>query len=203
MDCVLNDADAIYCSSELTSGKRLYDELRKHGLKGSSELKKKFGEAWFEKNIFDVNTRFANEFAASVRAKQTDGTPVITPAPFSVKDWGQPEYLAFWEELIHTRIKAVCFNKKWEFSNGCTFEFAVAQQACIPTFDYAGNPLGLEIAIASVGEAIEQLEKDGFDIAKLQENFQLLQSLDRSQEVIRQSIPLTRATEKIRKDEKV
>src|ERR1700746_2083113 len=105
MDCVLNEDKAIYCSSELTSGLRLYNELRKHNLTSDEELKKQRGDNWNRKNIWELNVQSANSFAPSVRRAHKE-TVVITPAPLKVHDWGQPEYLAFWDELIHTRVKA-------------------------------------------------------------------------------------------------
>jgi hypothetical protein len=73
-------------------------------------------------------------------------------------------------------VKAVHFNKNWEFSNGCTFEFRAALEADIPTFDSDGNPLETGAAVACVEAAVEQLGKD-LDTTKLQDNLQLLRSL--------------------------
>lgn len=174
IDCVLNGERAIYCSSELTSGARLYDGLRQHHLKTASELKKRMGEEWFETNIFRVNVRAAEVFAKSVRSTFADDTLVITPAPFSAPGWSQPEYLAFWETLIRTRTKAVWFNQNWEYSNGCTFELAVAQDTGIATVDYLGRPLPREKEIQCMQQAIRQLETDGFDTSKLRENLDRL-----------------------------
>jgi len=67
--------------------------MQNRGLKSVSELKK-LGDAWYRTNIFDKNAQAADTFAASVRAKQSDPTPVITPAPLFVPNWGQPDYLA-------------------------------------------------------------------------------------------------------------
>src|SRR5262245_28655028 len=88
MKCVLNDERAIYCSSELTSGLRLYNELRKRDLKADWELKRQLGDVWYRNNIVKLNSDAANEFAASIRRKQADGTLVITPAPLEVPGWG-------------------------------------------------------------------------------------------------------------------
>lgn len=107
-----------------------------------------------------------------MRQAQTDGTPVITPAPFEVQEWGQPEYLAFWEELIRTRVRAVRFNRNWEFSNGCTFEFVVAQDAGVRTLDVAGKPLTPRAAAALIQEAIKQFAD--FDTTKLQDHLKRL-----------------------------
>lgn len=176
IDCVLNGNKAIYCSSEITSGLRLYTAMRKHGAKSGPELRRTLGDAWYQKNILDANIKSANLFADSVRRGQADGTLVITPAPLEIPDWGQSEYLAFWEELIRTRVKAVRFNKDWEFSNGCTFEFVVASEAGVSTLDADGEPFGLGAGLAAIEAAIDDLEHD-FDTPKLRDNLQSLRSL--------------------------
>src|SRR5712692_11552072 len=175
IDCVLNGELAVYCSSELTTGLRLYEALRKHGVKTASELKKEMGAEWYEAHIFLANVHSAKEFAKSVRAKSINEILVITPAPFTAPGWSQPEYLAFWETLIRTRIKAAWFNRNWQYSNGCTFEFAVAQDAGIPTFDRNGDVLDRQTAIESVRTAVERLSSEGFDTSKLGENLERLQ----------------------------
>lgn len=177
IDCVLNEELAVYCSSELTTGLRLYESLREHGLKTASELKKKMGEAWFDTHIFRVNIRSAKKFAESVRANLSNGALVITPAPFTAPGWSQPEYLAFWETLIRTRIEAVWFNQNWEFSNGCTFELAVAMDQGVPTFDYLGKSLGRQQSIQSIERTIARLNAENFDTSKLSENLDRLRAL--------------------------
>ena len=170
VDCILHRDHVIYCSSELTTGLRLYKALREHGLKTASELRKKMGDRWFNANLWDVNTEAAIRFAENVRSVFQDRTIVITPAPFSAPGWSQAEYLAFWEALLRTRIKSVWFNDNWWLSNGCTFEFAVAQDAGLPTVDREGNVLHRNEGIKLVQRAIEELEAEGFDTAKLREN---------------------------------
>jgi hypothetical protein len=177
IDCVLNGERAVYCSSELTTGLRLYESLREHGLKTASELKKKMGQTWFDAHIFQANIRSAKEFAKLVRANLGNGAMVITPAPFTAPEWSQAEYLAFWETLIRTRVEAVWFNQNWEFSNGCTFEFAVALDHGVPTFDHLGSPLKRRQAIQSMESAIDLLVAENFDPSKLRENLDRLHAV--------------------------
>jgi hypothetical protein len=172
IDCVLNRERAIYCSSELTSGLRVYQALLQNHLKTSGELKLKMSPVWAE--IFSVNINAANEFAKFVRSSVSDNTMVITPAPFTAPGWSQPEYLAFWETLIRTRIESVWFNREWQFSNGCTFEFAVAREAGLPTFDHDGKSLDRTAGITAIESAIQRLDAEGFDTSKLQENLDKL-----------------------------
>ncbi|HTA72445.1 MAG TPA: hypothetical protein VK776_29400 [Bryobacteraceae bacterium] len=174
IDCVLHRGHVIYGSSELTTGFRLYEALHNLNLKTRDELKRQMGESWYQTQIFDTNVRLAIEFAEAVRSTLRDNTIVITPAPFTAPGWSQPEYLAFWEELLRTRIKSVWFNRNWQFSNGCAFEFAVAQDAGLPTFDHSGQVLTRESGIHLISAAIQQLEQWGLDASTLRKNLEFV-----------------------------
>jgi hypothetical protein len=178
IDCVLNGELAIYASTELTSGRRINDILVERRLKTASELRQTAGHEWFEAEIWNVNVAAAVAFARGVKAA-LGGAEVITPGPFTAPGWSQIEYLAFWETLLRTRISASWFNQNWEFSNGCTFEFAVAQDADLPTFDATGRPLGLREGVAAIDAAIAIVERQGLDASKLRENRDRLTALPR------------------------
>ncbi len=173
IDCALHHGHVIYGSSEITTGFRLYEELHNRNLKTRDELKKQMGEAWYQAQIFDTNVRLAIEFAEAVRSTLRDNTIVITPAPLTAPGWNQSEYLAFWEELLRTRVKSVWFNRNWQFSNGCAFEFAVAQDAGLPTCDHNGQVLTRNAGIHLINTAIQRLEEWGLDASQLRENLGL------------------------------
>jgi hypothetical protein len=177
IDCVLNDEPAIYCSSELTTGARLYDALRDNKLKTRAELVEKLGEAWFSTNILDANVKLAKKFAQCVRSGLSDKTMVITPGPFRAPGWTQPEYLFLWETLLRTRIKSVWLNHNWQFSNGCVFEFAVANDVGLPTLDRNGKSLDLDEGFLLIDSAIRRLAVEGFDTSKLAENLERLSAI--------------------------
>jgi hypothetical protein len=174
LDCALIHEQAVYCSTELTTGTRLYAALREHKLKTAAELREQMGNDWFNAQIWEPNLNAAVEFAQSVRKALGRETMVITPAPFTAPGWSQPEYLAFWETLLRTRIKSAWFNRNWQFSNGCTFEFAVAQHMGLPTLDHEGKALDLRAGKELVEDAIHQLDSEGFNTLRLREYFQRL-----------------------------
>jgi uncharacterized protein YdcH (DUF465 family) len=172
MECVLNGENAIYCSSELTSGLRAFNEMRKQRVKTSAELKDKLGSEWFPK-IFGPNIELANQFAESVRRAEDGKMLVITPAPLKVQDWGQPEYNGFWTELLHSkRIESVRFNEDWQYSNGCTTEFVEAQAAEIHTLDVKREIIARDAAIELIAAAIKEFAD--LDTSLLQQNLDRL-----------------------------
>ncbi len=172
MECVLNGENAIYCSSELTSGLRAFKEMRKQSVKTSAELKAKLGSEWFPK-IFGPNMELANKFAESVRRAEDGKMLVITPAPLKVEDWGQPEYNGFWTELLHSkRIESVRFNEDWQYSNGCTTEFVEAHAAGVHTVDVNQEIITSDTAIRLIGAAINEFAD--LDTSLLQQNLDRL-----------------------------
>ena len=175
MDCILNGEKAVYASTELTTGLRLYSAMRECGVQTVAELKQIKGKDWYTANIWDANVKAGSEFASRVRANLGGKFMVITPGPFSAPDWTQAEYLAFWEQLVRTRISSAWFNLNWQYSNGCTFEFAVAVDAGVPVFDYDGHAVDTRQGAQLVDAAIQSLVKDGFDVTKLRDNLARLQ----------------------------
>ena len=178
MDCVLKHEKAINASAELTTGRRHYDALRECHVKTAVDLKALKGQDWFTANVWDANVRSARDFAAQVREKVGGTILVITPAPFSAPGWTQPEYLAFWEQLLRTRISSTWFKAGWQYSDGCTSEFAVSADAGLPTLDQEGNPLSVREAAEFIDVAIRDLDSCGFDTTKLRENLARLHAID-------------------------
>lgn len=176
LDCILNREKAIYASAELTSGIRLYRALREFHLKTADELKLK-DKVWYDENIWNANVKSARDFAAEIREKVGRKTLVITPAPFSAPGWTQPEYLAFWEQLLRTRINATWFKPDWQYSNGCTLEFAVSADAGVTTLDHQGNSLSVRQAGELIGAAVRDLDSSQFDTTRLRENLARLRSV--------------------------
>jgi len=177
LDCLLNGEKAIYVSSDLTTGKRFFRLLREYGARDSSDLKLKLGEERYRLLLWDPNTAAANDFARRIREQFGGNKLVITPAPFVAPSWSQAEYLVFWETCIRTRVEAVFFNDSWQYSNGCTYEFAVAQSECVRTFDSDGMPLHLEEGIMLIAEAVRDLEAEGIQPIELRTNLTRLRKL--------------------------
>lgn len=175
LECILNGEKSIYSSTELTTGLRLYNAMRACHVKTAAELKEQKGKDWYTSNIWNANLKAGAEFASKIRAQLQGKTPVITPGPFSAPGWTQPEYLAFWEQLLRTRINSAWFNLNWQYSNGCTFEFAVSVDAGIPTLDHQGISFSVRQGAALIEAAIRDLESSGFDTLKLRENLSRLQ----------------------------
>lgn len=169
-DCFTREEKAVYCSSELTTGIRLYTACTDNGVTDRYALADKLGKDWLRDNVFKVNETAANEFASYIQIKRQHTT--ISPAALFVPEWGQHDYLSFWETLIKTRISEVWFNENWQYSNGCTFEFMAAKAAGLPTFDPVGGIISSAEGQTTIFRAIEVLGKQNIDTRKLEEHSQ-------------------------------
>jgi hypothetical protein len=174
IDCLVFDREAVYASSEFTTGRRFYDLCRQYRARAGSELKAQLGPR-YSALLLKPNLERGVEFARSVR--KFGHEIVITPHPLVVPGWSQPEYLAFWEAVITKKCRIVYFNEGWEFSNGCSFEYLVGLKARLPLLDQNNEPIRAEKAAELVRLAIEQLEQEGFGVPDLRRVYDQLTSL--------------------------
>jgi len=172
LDCVILNREAVYASSEFTTGTRFYDLCRKYNVKTAEDLKRRLADEYLNR-LLTPNKDEGIRFARKLRG--LGNSTVLTPNPFHAdplnqrRNWSQSEYLDFWKLVISKKCHAVYFNDGWQFSNGCTFEYLAGLTAGVQLFDYCGEPLKLGVAIEMIATAIEGLEKDGFSVPRLRE----------------------------------
>ena len=178
-DCVLPDDAGIYCSSDITTGKRFYYEvLRKYEVQSEEHLKETLGDEEFKKvqtALIQFNVARGSEFAEKLRERGLIN--VVTPGPYFARGFDQQHYLYLWEWFIIKKVYEVRFNYDWEYSNGCTLEYAIAARKGIPRLDHEGGALELKRAIEKVEAAIDELKKGGFAVKKLEKNLGLLKEI--------------------------
>ncbi len=180
LDCVVLDREAVYASSEFTTGRRFYNLCRQFNVRTAEELKRRLGGE-YNSRLLAVNKDEGIRFARKLR--ELGHNIVLTPNPFHAdplnlkRNWSQSEYLDFWKMVIERKCHAVCFNEGWEFSNGCTFEYLVGFKAGTQLFNQHCKPLNPVEARDAIAYAIESLEKDGFKVPKLHEVLDELNSI--------------------------
>lgn len=178
-DCMLPDDAGIYCSSDITTGKKFYyDVLKKQGVRSEAELKEKLGTEEFKKiqtELIQFNVARGVAFAEKLRVRGL--VNVVTPGPYFARGFDQQHYLYLWELFIIKKIYEVRFNYDWQYSNGCTLEYAIAARKGIPRLDHEGNSLELDSAVEQVEAAIDELSNEGFLIDKLKSNLALIKAI--------------------------
>lgn len=177
-DCVLPDNSAIYCSSDVTTGKHFYEMLLKYEVGSREELEKKLGGGK-SREIIDAiirhNIERGREFTENVR--QRGHINLINPGPFTAPNFEQQHYHYLWEWVIVKKVYEAQFNEGWEYSNGCTLEYAIATRKGIPRLDHVGNFIDLPRAVRKIERAIDELSGYGIKPGMLADNLAKLKSL--------------------------
>jgi hypothetical protein len=147
-------------------------------VRSEAELKEKLGDEEFKKvqtELIQSNVARGVEFAEKLRER--GHINVVTPGPYFARGFDQQHYLYLWEWFIIKKIYEVRFNYDWEYSNGCTLEYAIAAKKGIPRLDHEGSSLDLKSAIERVKVALTALRNDRFLVTKLENNLTLLEGL--------------------------
>jgi hypothetical protein len=178
-DCVLPDDAGIYCSSDVTTGKRFYfDLLIANGVRSDEELKEKLGEEGHGRMTIElIKSNIARSMEFTEKLRERGLVNLVNPGPFHARGFDQQHYLYLWEWVIIKKIYEIYFNEDWQYSNGCTLEFAIATKKGIPRLNHLGAPLGLKQAMDSIERAIAELKTHGIVPAKLERNLALLREL--------------------------
>lgn len=138
--CAMGDARILYLSGPVTTGRRLVDALRRGDAPHSV-----------------IADNLAALHAAAVALRATTHTIVIDPSPLLVDHWSQDDYMALWTGLIDRHAGEVRFMPGWEYSLGCTKEFAHATRVAVPTFQFEGAPIDLHAGREHLDASIADL----------------------------------------------
>lgn len=177
-DCVLPDDAGIYCSSDITTGKRFYFEyLLSHAARSDEELKHKLGEHYKQVRTELIQANVSRGVAFTEKLRERGLINLVNPGPFFACGFDQQHYMYLWEWVIIKKIYDVYFNEDWEYSNGCTLEFAIATRKGIPRFNHLGAPLDSSEAVTLIERALSELKEHGFLVKTLEQNLSLLRDL--------------------------
>src|SRR5262249_39909832 len=99
----------------------------------------------------------AHAEAVTQRLRREIRGVVIDPtAANDFPHWSQDDYRALWARVIEEFAKEVVFVDDWQYSNGCCYEFLIAQQNLISTLDERLKPLTLSGGVSLIGSAIAE-----------------------------------------------
>lgn len=167
-----------YVSTPITTGKRYYDWLQAYRPHADSDFDRDHAGA-----VIAVNQESARALVERSR-RQLDKV-VIDPTPLEAPHWTQLQFHAFWTRLITDYAGTVVFNKGWEYSTGCCYEFAAAVNVHAKLLDDTLSPLAAKDALTLTKRAIERLRKQNHRI----------EGLLAAREAIEQAIAATASTQ--------
>ncbi|GBF82700.1 hypothetical protein AsFPU1_4134 [Aphanothece sacrum FPU1] len=156
---VLDTDEVFYCSSPVTSGKRYIDWLESIGKKFVDiDSADENYRILHHQEVITPNRQHAQVIIQNLRHKT--GKIVVDPTALPhIPGWTQQDWRFFWQQVIEYYITTAFFINDWQYSNGCVYEFWVAQKKGIPTFSETQQPLNLKTGVNLINKAIPRLKK--------------------------------------------
>lgn len=154
-----------YASSPITTGKRMYDIFKKHGVSSVAELNA-IDPKIFHQKIMMANINNGNRFGKELRGAGI--IVVIAPGAFFANGWAQEHYMSLWEQVIIRYSENILFNTGYHLSNGCVEELLIAMIHGKDLFHRKGMaPLNPFVEVRKVRQAIDTISDIGADCKKL------------------------------------
>jgi hypothetical protein len=164
---VIADRSAVYVSTPITSGQRFAEWSSTRDVEFDLSHPETYLE--FKREVLDPNSEHARGIIENLRGLFSRA--LIDPtALMDIVDWTQDDYRVLWGRVIELYAQTVVFLDGWQFSNGCTYEFFVANRMTPKPAILSENlqPLPLEEGISLLNKAIFELQKSKLPTVFLQ-----------------------------------
>lgn len=130
-------------------------------------------------STIEYNKRRAH--LAADRLRHTLKGMVIDPSRLlDIPAWRQSDYHAFWVKVIEEFAERVYFLDGWQYSVGCTIEFATTQALGLPALTERLAPIGIPDGEALISAAIDEYEDKGRDPGLLRRSLSLVEEAAQS-----------------------
>jgi hypothetical protein len=162
MDTVLTGRrDACYISTPITTGPEFVAWWRAQG----STLDRH--DPAYQHEVGLVVRRNIEAVRPLVRlVERTLARPVIDPTRLGpIAAWEQPDYHDFWVRVIQRFVETVVLADGWQYSSGCSLEFAAAVIGGLSILDASLQPVPVSTAVRLLEQAIDELDAAGLSSA--------------------------------------
>jgi hypothetical protein len=154
---------AIYLSAPITTGREFLRWLRQDRRDDPSrpdDSRRPRGEVIEENRraLVPLKERLARVFPDSI---------VIDPTRLDMPDWDQKDYHRFWVEVLRRLARSAVFADGWEYSTGCTIEYAMAVSLGLKIFDCNLEPIDTVAGLKMIRSASQEIEAAGLDTTLL------------------------------------
>ncbi|MFH1174820.1 MAG: hypothetical protein V1725_06815 [archaeon] len=121
----------IYASSAITTGKRLYEYMREHGITSLEDFRRPDNDAYM-RFVKEENIKDGKAFAEELRTLEVPSPQdqkklippiVIAPVDFLQLTWSDEMYMTMWNAVIKQFADEVSFNSNPFYSTGQSEEF--------------------------------------------------------------------------------
>jgi len=180
---VVSDRSAAYVSTPITSGRRFAKWSSGRDLDVDISQPETYQE--FLREVLEPNSQHARQIIRRLRSLLRK----VLIDPTALKDiegWTQDDYRVLWAGVIEQYTDTVFFLDGWQYSNGCTYEFLVANRLNPrPSILKEENqPLTREEGIKPIKSAVLELQTSKLSTDFLQRVLEELMQLRASDEVL-------------------
>jgi hypothetical protein len=137
----------VYLSTPITTGPRYLDWHR--AAKNQAVRPSSADEFAMRSSIMADNMQKVLPLKNSLHQFFPDAL-IVDPTEINQKEWTQSDYHRFWAEVIRRWADIIVFADGWEYSSGCSFEYAIAMNLDLPAY-------GSELEVLSESRATELL----------------------------------------------
>jgi hypothetical protein len=159
LQSVINDRNAVYVSSPITSGRRYIKWVKEHPLNSNFSGDNQNPE--FISNVIEKNLDHAKSVVQKMRSAFSGSVLIDPTAVPDIENWKQDDYRYAWGRIIERFAKTLVCSDDWQFSSGCAYEYLVAKNAGIQIFDERLEELSTEKARQLLLEAKELMRSHG------------------------------------------
>ena len=140
------------CTKAITTGRRLFEWMRKDGFPDPGTVAYRTGLQQF---VIDPNLSEAAKLSRTLRT-DSSGT-LIDPTAFpAIEGWTQDDFRYVWSRVIERFVQTVVFIDGWEFSNGCSLEFLAARRHDVRTVNQNLVSITLSEGISAIEDAVSE-----------------------------------------------
>jgi hypothetical protein len=181
--CVIVDRSAVYVSTPITSGQRFAQWSSHRDIEFDLSHPETYLE--FKREVLDPNSEHARVIIKDLRIRFSQA--LIDPTALrDIEGWVQDDYRVLWGKVIERYADTVVFLDGWQYSNGCAYEFLVANRMTPrpSILNEELQPLTLEEGIGLVKQAILELQNSKLPTDFLQQVLHELTKLRTPKEVL-------------------
>jgi hypothetical protein len=166
--------NAVYVSTPITTGPAYLDWRRQ--VSGTlDESHAKYRDT-LRSQVIEANIARAADIVLRVRQRFADHDLVIDPTLLhDVDDWIQSDYHRFWSEVVRRFARSVVFVDGWEYSTGCTVEFAAAVTVGAKLFTGSFHEISPTAGVQLVARAIDEVESAKLDSTPLKRSLRSIE----------------------------
>ncbi|HWT01835.1 MAG TPA: hypothetical protein VN256_16430 [Pyrinomonadaceae bacterium] len=162
---MVDGRNAVYMSAPITSGARFLRWRGQH--EGDVDPWGHEFKSDFQREVVEPNRARARSVARGLRESFRE--VLIDPtAVDDIDGWTQDDYRHLWARIIEEYVRAVICTDGWQYSNGSSYEFLVAQRCAIATLKENRETLTLEEGMQLIQSAIDEMRAPGLSTVFLE-----------------------------------